>query len=156
MDTRTDPRGWVAKSVGGAMIVLVTGSIAFSVGKTTMPTRSIPVCSEIGTEGAIECEEFGGVKALSRAIYQQSAIPFELVSMLLLVAIVVAIAVARGRTADEKKTIHDLEAVKLSPRPFPGDVAGPTLNPGKPTVPTGTVRDEWEPEIGDPGDSHAE
>jgi hypothetical protein len=139
------------------MIVLVTGSIAFTVGKTTAVTRSIPVCSELGTDSAAECDEFGGVNALSRAIYAQSAIPFELVSMLLLVAIVVAIAVARGRTADEKKTLLDLEVVKLSPRPFPGDVAGPTLNPGKPTVPTGTVRDEWEPEPDrDPDGSHGE
>lgn len=42
-------------------------------------------------------EGFGTVEGLGAAIYQQAAVPFEIVSVTLLVAIVGAIAVARSR-----------------------------------------------------------
>ena len=40
---------------------------------------------------------FGGVKAVGRAIYLHSLLPFELASLLLLVAIVGAVVVAKGK-----------------------------------------------------------
>jgi NADH-quinone oxidoreductase subunit J len=40
---------------------------------------------------------FGGVKAVGRAIYLHSLLPFELTSLLLLVAIVGAVVVAKGK-----------------------------------------------------------
>jgi NADH-quinone oxidoreductase subunit J len=44
---------------------------------------------------------FGSVKGLGRAIFGDGVVPFEAVSITLLVAILAAIAVARGRTVDE-------------------------------------------------------
>lgn len=46
-------------------------------------------------------KEFGTVEGLGRAIYTEALVPFELVSITLLVAIIGAVAVARGRTASE-------------------------------------------------------
>ena len=40
---------------------------------------------------------FGGVKAVGRVLYQHSVLPFELTSLLLLVAIVGAVVVAKGK-----------------------------------------------------------
>lgn len=48
-----------------------------------------------------ECGQYGGVGALGSAIYKDDLVPFEIVSVLLLVAIIGAIAVARGRSAEE-------------------------------------------------------
>lgn len=118
MERRTDTRGWVVKSIGAGMIVLVAGAIAFTVGKATAPTVALP-------------EGFGTVEALSSAIFRDSAVPFELISMLLLVAIITAIATARGRTTEEKHEADPLEARKLASRPFAGDAEAPLLNPAK-------------------------
>lgn len=118
MESRRDTRGWVVKTFGAGMIVLVAGAIAFTVGKAVAPELALPA-------------GFGTVDALSHAIFRDSAIPFELVSMLLLVAIIAAISTARGRTPEEKDLVDPLEARKFADRPFAGDAAAPLLNPGK-------------------------
>jgi NADH-quinone oxidoreductase subunit J len=131
MDTRSDTRGWVVKTFGAGVLVLVAGAIAFSVGEASAITIDLSVC----TAAEAQCEEFGGVEALSHAIFRKSAIPFELVSVLLLVAILAAITVARGRASDEKGFGERIEARKLALRPFPEDPAGPPLNPAVPIGP---------------------
>lgn len=131
MDSRVDTRGWVLKTLGAGMIVLITGAIAFNVGEATRETIDLPACAS----GQAECDQFGGVNALGHAIFADAAIPFELVSILLLVAVIAAIAVARGRTDDEKKTIDDLESRKVAHRPFANDPAAPRLNPAVPSIP---------------------
>ncbi len=45
---------------------------------------------------------FGSVEGVGMAIYREAALPFEIVSLTLLVAIVGAVAVARGRSARER------------------------------------------------------
>jgi NADH-quinone oxidoreductase subunit J len=51
--------------------------------------------------GATDCDLFGGVQGLGHELFLQGVVPFELISILLTVAIVGAIAVARGRSAKE-------------------------------------------------------
>jgi NADH-quinone oxidoreductase subunit J len=46
----------------------------------------------------VVADDFGTVEGLGMAIYQQALVPFEVVSITLLVAIIGAIAVARSRT----------------------------------------------------------
>ncbi len=46
-------------------------------------------------------EGFGSVESLGTSIYADGVVPFEAISVTLVVAILSAIAVARGRTADE-------------------------------------------------------
>lgn len=142
MEHRVDMRGWVVKTVGAGLIVLLAGAITFAVGETTAETVAVAVCD--GSEP--DCQDFGGVDALSAAIYQQAAVPFEMVSMLLLVAIIAAIATARGRTAEQKDELDPVAARKFAARPFAGDAEAPTLNPAKiSTVGQGIER---EPEGG--------
>lgn len=133
MEHRTDTRGWVVKTIGGGLIVLLAGAITFSVGEASSGSSALPVC-----DGTVpDCHELGTVEALSHAIYRGAALPFELVSMLLLVAIVAAIATARGKTAAEKSEADPIEARKLANRPFPNDPVAPPLNPMNPasTIP---------------------
>jgi NADH-quinone oxidoreductase subunit J len=116
MESVRDQRGLMVKTLGGATVTLVVGAVASQVGRADAPFAAVPGCAE----GQPDCLEFGGVDALSQAIYVGAAIPFELVSILLLVAIVGAIAVARGHTDAEKKA---KDPVELDPRPRSADPA---------------------------------
>lgn len=118
MERRIDTRGWVVKTVGAGLIMLVAGSIAFAVGKSDAPFAVLP-------------EGFGTVDALAHAIYRESAVPFELVSVLLLVAIVAALSTAKGRSKEEKEETDPIAARKFAGRPFAGDAAAPLLNPAR-------------------------
>lgn len=121
LDVRTDQRGLMVKLVGGASVLMLAGAIAAQVGHAAAIFPALPGC--LGPDGEAtsqvgECGQFGGVDALANAIYVGAAIPFELVSVLLLVAIVGAIAVARGHTDAEKKAKDPAE---LDPRPRSAD-----------------------------------
>jgi NADH-quinone oxidoreductase subunit J len=127
LSSRPDERGVSIKIVGAATIAIVAGTIAFQLGATDGGHVAIVSCAE----GASGCIEFGGVDALSQAIFVDAAVPFELVSILLLIAIIVAIAVARGVHPGEiggVETDKDLEGEKptlpIRPRtadPLPGE-----------------------------------
>lgn len=68
---------------------------------------------------------FGSVEGLGEAIFVRAAVPFEAISVTLLVAILAAIAVARGRTKDEAAVVvrdRDRRA-SLPPEPDHGDAA---------------------------------
>lgn len=105
MGEKPDQRGLVVKTAGGAILAMTMGTIAFAVGAAgnDVARPDIAMCAE----GA-ECQQFGGVDAMAQAIYVDGMIPFELVSMLLLVAIIAAIAVARGADAAQKPVIDPL------------------------------------------------
>lgn len=57
-----------------------------------------PAVTSVCADGLAECGQFGGLKGLGRVLYTDAVVPFELVSILLLVAIVGAIAFASGRS----------------------------------------------------------
>jgi len=122
-----DQRGLIVKTVGAAVIAMTMGSVAMGVSAAgnDLARPELPVCED----GAAECNQFGGVDALSEAIYVQGAIPFELVSMLLLIAVLSAMAVARGAAASEKVAVEKAELpvrpTVLDPPKSPlGDSAG--------------------------------
>lgn len=123
LSSRADERGLSTKIVGAATIAIVAGAIAFQVGATDAGSVLIASCAE----GASGCIEFGGVEALSQAIFVDAAVPFELVSVLLLIAIIVAIAVARGVHPGETggvetdKNLEPGERPKLPIRPRTAD-----------------------------------
>lgn len=118
IESRGESRGTFVKVLGGAMIMIVAGVIAFQAGDAVGTFEGIPACPD----NAAECHQFGGVDALAEAIYVGSAIPFELVSILLLIAIVGAVAVARGEN-DTGKLPKDPEL--LNPRPRTADALPP-------------------------------
>ena len=84
--------------LGVSLVGLLTLGGAFKLAEASAVLPSIAACSP--TQGA-ECGQFGGVRALGMHLYTDAVVPFELISLLLLVAIVGAVAVARGRTAKE-------------------------------------------------------
>jgi NADH-quinone oxidoreductase subunit J len=83
-----EARGLLARTLGLSVMGLVGFGIAFAL---------------VGTEATFPTvtPQFGSVEAVGQALYRDSLVPFELVSITLLVAIVGAVAVARGRNAEE-------------------------------------------------------
>lgn len=112
-DTQAAPRGMLTKAFGAGLIAMVLGGIAFQVGEVQSTWTDLPACEE----GVSECGQYGGVDAMSAAIFVESAIPFEMVSLLLLVAIIAAIAVARGHTPDEKRALEAKQKREIPVRP---------------------------------------
>ncbi|MET0390993.1 MAG: NADH-quinone oxidoreductase subunit J [Polyangiales bacterium] len=95
-------RGMLVKTVSATVMLLLTALLAFSLLPVTAPHVALAPC--LAGEGA-ECAQFGGVVAFSQSLFAGQYVPFELISVLLTVAIVGAIAVARGRTAAETKVL---------------------------------------------------
>lgn len=62
---------------------------------------------------------FGSVEGVGRALYVDAVVPFESISITLLVAILAAIAVARGRTASEAEAVRRDREKRASLPPDP-------------------------------------
>ena len=106
-------RGMVVKSASVAMLVLLTALLAFSL----MPVQAeLPLIAGCNDGQGAECAQFGGVEAFATALFRDGLVPFELISVLLTVAVIGAIAVARGRSAEETAALRkkrDAEQQKL-------------------------------------------
>lgn len=96
--TAGSDRGLPIRALSIAVTVLAFGGVAFSLYDTT---REIPAIARCAPEVGSDCQNFGGVGPVAEQLYVGWYVPFELVSILLLVAIVGAIAVARGRSVEE-------------------------------------------------------
>jgi NADH-quinone oxidoreductase subunit J len=106
-ETRTT-RGLVTKTISASLMgiaMLAVSSVLLSAG-----TLERPLISGCTPEQGAECGQFGGVSAFSQHLFGTAPVPFELVSILLTIAIVGAIAVARGRSAAEVEAIRKLQA----------------------------------------------
>ena len=90
-------KGGTGKVLSLCFMAAVAISVASGVGHYMPEAPVIAGCPD----GVAECNQFGGVRAIAASLYRDAAVPFELVSLLLLVAILGAIAVARGRTVRE-------------------------------------------------------
>lgn len=95
-------RGKLIKACSGATMLAVSVLLAYSLWPVQAPLESLDHCTT--AEGA-ECDQFGGVLAFSKSLFVGAVVPFELIAVLLTVAIVGAVAVARGRTAAESKAL---------------------------------------------------
>jgi len=91
-------RGLVIKSVAASVMGILTLAVA-SVVAGFAPER--PLIDACDPAAGAECGQFGGVGGFAQHLFDQAVVPFELVSILLTVAIIGAIAVARGRTPRE-------------------------------------------------------
>jgi NADH-quinone oxidoreductase subunit J len=87
----------IARVLSVCLMAAVAISIASGVGGVMPDAPTIEGCAN----GLPECAQFGGVRAVADVLYRDAVVPFELISILLLVAILGAIAVARGRTIHE-------------------------------------------------------
>lgn len=98
--TPSDKRGLPSRLVGagifgvagiGAMVLLVRAGLASAAGAPADAALAAP---------PVPPSDFGGIDTLGRILFTQGLVPFELSSALLMVAIVGAVAVARGKQAD--------------------------------------------------------
>jgi NADH-quinone oxidoreductase subunit J len=88
--TPSDRRGLAARVFGGGLFGLAALAALFTVARATMAShRSLPM--------PVPDASFGGVDAFGSVLFADALVPFELSSALLMVAVVGAIAVARGR-----------------------------------------------------------
>jgi NADH-quinone oxidoreductase subunit J len=78
------------KIIGGISIVVTTGLIAFLALANAYPTGFL-------RDMARSQPAFGSVKGVGQALYIASVLPFEVTSLLLTVAIVGAVVVAKGK-----------------------------------------------------------
>jgi NADH-quinone oxidoreductase subunit J len=78
------------KVIGLAAVVAAFGVIAWKALGPAYPGAPV-------RDNAILISGFGGVKAVGRTLYLASVLPFEVTSLLLLVAVVAAVVVAKGR-----------------------------------------------------------
>jgi NADH-quinone oxidoreductase subunit J len=93
--------GAIPRALALCLMAAVGVTIASGVGSYRPETPLIEGCPP----GIVECGQFGGVRGVGRVLYGEAVVPFELVSILLLVAILGAIAVARGRSAQSKSSV---------------------------------------------------
>jgi len=78
------------KIIGAASIVVTTGLIAFLALGNAYPTGLV-------RDMARDVPGFGSVKGVGQALYIASVLPFEVTSLLLTIAIVGAVVVAKGK-----------------------------------------------------------
>lgn len=98
----TTTRGLVGKTAAAAMMLILTFALAAALGGLD-PARTLIEC---GVTPGSDCVAFGSVVGFSLELYIQDLVPFELIGALLTVGIVGAIAVARGRNAEESAAIE--------------------------------------------------
>lgn len=113
-----DTHGMLARAVSFGVMVALAGIVAFTVAEIDLGERpAAELCAP--AEGA-ECGQFGGLKAFGRELYTDAVVPFELVGVLMLVGVVGAVAVARGRTRQELVEL----AARRKEAPGSGPAAG--------------------------------
>jgi NADH-quinone oxidoreductase subunit J len=98
------------------LMAAVAISVAAGVGHLRPAAPTIEGC----TSGIPECAQFGGVEGVAKVLYRDAVVPFELVSILLLIAILGAIAVARGRSVFESKR-HKAQREAAAAQPAAGE-----------------------------------
>ena len=80
------------KSAGLLSVLATTGAIVWSALSAAYPgAPTVDNAVRLGSAG------FGGVKAVGRTLYLASVLPFEVTSLLLLVAVVAAVVIAKGK-----------------------------------------------------------
>ena len=94
-----------ARALAIAIMAMLTGTVAFSLADAAgdwMALRHHP--------------EYGTLEAVGGELYTRTLLPFEIVSITLLVAIVGAVAVARHRTKEEIAEAKEVHAAALAVR----------------------------------------
>ena len=86
----------VWKGIGLAAVVLTVGLLAWRALGPAFPQGAL-MQGDRRVDNALLVAGFGGAKAVGRTLYLASILPFEVTSLLLLVAVVAAVVVAKGK-----------------------------------------------------------
>ena len=115
--TPTDHRGRITRTASGALFAGAGLSLMWLLVKTAPPAPKTLPPPPAG---------FGGVDAFGQNLFTHGILPFELASALLMVAIIGALAVARGRggkqaakEAAEATPVAQAPARKMTPEAYP-------------------------------------
>ena len=84
------------KGIGVAAVMVAAGVIAWRALGPAFPQGAL-VQAGRRLDNALLVADFGGVKLVGRTLYLASILPFEVTSLLLLVAVVAAVVVAKGK-----------------------------------------------------------
>ena len=96
--TASDGRGRIPRIISGSLFGLVSlGGMALLVASAPKPVPGAAVAPFLPSPAG----DFGSVDAFGKVLFTQGLLPFELSSALLMVAIIGAVAVARGRNKHE-------------------------------------------------------
>jgi NADH-quinone oxidoreductase subunit J len=107
--TPSDRRGIVVRIFGGALFALASIAALWRVVAVAMEAhRELPMPQPDAS--------FGGIDAFGSALFADALVPFELSSGLLIVAVVGALAVARGRQGQASMSRSELDVARS---PFP-------------------------------------
>lgn len=125
--TPRDHRGRIPRAIGaGVFAAAGVAAMALLVSTAPKPPPGGKVLADV-------TNDFGSVDAFGRTLFTEGIVPFELSSALLMVAIIGAVAVARGRTKQEiAHASSPAEALRDVP------VASPE---GAPRTPGGITRE---------------
>jgi NADH-quinone oxidoreductase subunit J len=115
--TPSDRRGLVTRALGGGLFA-VTGMGAIALVANAMIAAKHPF--------ALPDPEptFGGIDAFGSSIFADAIVPFEVSSALLMVAVIAAIAIARGRQGVASLTKNEQEAAAIGQAPRLGVTGG--------------------------------
>jgi NADH-quinone oxidoreductase subunit J len=81
----------VMKGIGLVSVLVLTGVVAWRALSGAYPDKGP------ATDNALTIAGFGTVREVGRVLYLSSVLPFEVTSLLLLVAVVAAVVVAKGK-----------------------------------------------------------
>jgi NADH-quinone oxidoreductase subunit J len=115
--TPSDRNGLFARMVGGVLFGAVgLGAIAMVARAAAEAHRTIPMTQPD--------PGFGGIEPIGSALFSDALVPFELSSALLMVAVIGAIAVAKGRQGAHTLTKNELEVARMASPPAEGGEDG--------------------------------
>ncbi len=99
-----DRRGLPARAFGAGLFALAGLGAMFGVWRVSVPQQVPPFVPVT----------FGGIDAFGSVLFTDALVPFEVASILLMVAVVGAIAVARGRQGVRSLSKSELESVETT------------------------------------------
>jgi NADH-quinone oxidoreductase subunit J len=101
-DEPVAPSGRIGYVVGGAAMVYLVGRLVMTLIDVQAPEAAMAPPAPITVPGTTIQHDWGSVKAVGTDLFGPGLFPFEAISILLLVAVVGAIAIAGPRHEDQK------------------------------------------------------
>lgn len=96
-----DTRGRLPRLVSAGLFIATSVGLAAAVVTQSLKDNGLPSATS-----AVVPKGFGGIRPFGEQLFDKALVPFELASLLLMVAVVGAVAVARGKQPDQPGAPH--------------------------------------------------